>query len=528
MTVAISLRRQIRALPITAGLGAALLLLALYGRIMGYDLRRDELMFVPPAALLDQYRLYRDIFFNHVPYSAWLFDLAHRLLPGLGLLMAARLTVFAAWLALLGTAIWVGWRIGGSVLIGLVGALFLLSNETLLGQTGMAATNNLLPLPFALAGLGLFAQALVERRPGFAPLFLSGLLLAVAAGLKASAIAFIPPVAIACFILPRAATLAERASLLALPVALGGLAGAAPMIWLAVTEPALFFAHIVGYHAGPHVAWWQANMAAEPDLALGLGARVMLAQQIWLGGAALVVLFLTGLALRLARPGAATLSALIVVGAAMALSALLAMLPDPGFPQYYVPPLICLPLLLALAWRELPHGAAATMPQAAMVGAALMLVLAAPRLALGLADLRHAPTPLRVAQGGQALADLMAESGLAGGRVATLAPLYPLEAGLPIYPEFSAGPFAYRVVPYTEPDLRAHYVMAGPDDLPALFARSRPAAILTGFDPALDAPFEAWARTQNYIPHQIAAIRDRYGDGIAWLAPTNSEEGDSR
>ena len=44
------------------------LLVALFGRIMGYDLRRDEFMFVPPAALLGEYALYQDLFYHHVPY----------------------------------------------------------------------------------------------------------------------------------------------------------------------------------------------------------------------------------------------------------------------------------------------------------------------------------------------------------------------------------------------------------------------------------------------------------------------------
>lgn len=528
MSVAEHPRTPARVLPaVLCAAALGLVLLALYGRIMGHDLRRDEFMFVPQAAM-PELRLYRDLFFNHVPYSAWLYEAAHLALPGTGLLMAARLVVFGAWLALLGVTVWLGWRIAGSALVGLVGALGLLCSETLLGQAGMAATNNLLPLPFALAGLGLFALALVQRTLPPLTLFLSGLLLAVAAGLKASAIAFIPPVAIACFLLPRDLPPGDRARMLALPVALGGLVGAAPMIWLAVTAPGSFFAHIAGYHTGPHVAYWQANAATEPELALGLNARLMLARQVWLGGAALPMLMAAGLALRLARPKSLPRAALTVIAAAMAMAAAMALLPDPGFPQYYVPPLICLPLILALTWRGLPPEALAPMRQAVMVAGALMLVLAGPRLTLGLADLRHAPTPARTHAGGQALAGLMAENGLAGGRVATLSPLYPLEAGLPVYAAFAAGPFAFRVVPFTAPALRAHYAMAGPDDLPALFAETPPAAILTGFDPALDAPFEDWARAHGYTPHPVAAIRDRYGEGLAWLAPGTPQQGETR
>ena len=40
--------------------------------------------------------------------------------------------------------------------------------------------------------------------------------------------------------LPRGVPLARRARLTALPVALGGLVGALPLIWLALTEPTFF------------------------------------------------------------------------------------------------------------------------------------------------------------------------------------------------------------------------------------------------------------------------------------------------
>ena len=41
---------------------------------------------------------------------------------------------------------------------------------------------------------------------------------------------------------------------------------------------------------------------------------------------------------------------------------------------------------------------------------------------------------------------------------------------------------------HIDPALRASYVMAGPEDLARLFGTRPPVAILTGFDPALEAP----------------------------------------
>ena len=101
--------------------------------------------------------------------------------------------------------------------------------------------------------------------------------------------------------------------------------------------------------------------------------------------------------------------------------------------------------------------------------------------------------------------------------VATLSPLYPLQAGLPLYPEFATGPFAWRVAGVISPELRASYVMAGPGDLARLFAARPPAAILTGFDPVLEAPLEDYARGHGYRPRPVPEIHDRYGTGTLWL-----------
>lgn len=513
-----------------AVLAVALLLLgaALYGRIMGFDLRRDEFMFVPPAATLGDWPLYSGQFYNHVPYSAWVFRAVHLALPGLDLLTAARLTVFAGWLLLLGAAFWTGLRLAGSALAGVFAAAIFLGSETLLSQAGMAATNNLLPLPFVLLGLALFAAGHVGGRSPFGPYVLAGLCLSVAAGMKASAIAFVPAVVVACFLLPRAVPLGARARLTALPVALGGLLGAIPLFWLALTEPT-FFDHLLRYHSGPHIAFWQANAASEPGLAMGLPAKVQLAQTVWLAGGAILGLFVAAIGWT-ARPGLAgparsdeaarTMQAAWVVGAATLTAAALAFMPTPAFPQYFVPPLAGLPVLAALAIRALPPDLRPAVLRALPAAIVLMGAVALPRLATGLADLRHPDrlTPARLDRGADALAGLVApRDGTAPGPVATLSPLYPLQAGLPVYAEFATGPFAWRVAGHIDPGLRAAYVMATPQDLTDLFAARPPAAILTGFDPMLELPLEDWARAHGYRPQAISEITDRYGTGTLWL-----------
>lgn len=46
---------------------SALLLFCLLLRLMNYEMRKDEQLYVPPIRLLDHYRLYEDFFYNHPP-----------------------------------------------------------------------------------------------------------------------------------------------------------------------------------------------------------------------------------------------------------------------------------------------------------------------------------------------------------------------------------------------------------------------------------------------------------------------------
>lgn len=502
---------------------ALLLVTALIGRVLSFDLRRDEMMFLPPAALIGEHPLYSGLFYNHVPYSAWLLRGLHLVLPDLGLLELGRLTICAAWVWLLTAALWFGTRLSGSLVVGAFAALSLLASEVLLGQAGMAATNNLLPLPLALTGLGIFALSLVERTLSFPRLFLAGVMLSLAAGMKISAIAFIPPVAAACLLLPRDLTLAERLRRLFLPCALGAAVGAAPLFWLLATEPT-FLSHVVGFHTGPHVAYWRAHAGDEPSLALSLAERLRLGYSLWLAGAPLITLFLALIGLRMAHRAqpeghGEALQAAAVVAAATVCAAAMALVPQPGFPQYFAPPLISLALLVPILTRALDSRSRATYAGFSAVAAMLLLVIAVPWLAPGLPALLRTEgwTAARVEQGAAALADVLDDAGAARGPVATLAPIYPLEAGLPIFPEFGTGPFAFRIAPFLEPPLRSAYVVAGAEDLPALFEARPPAAVLTGFNPGLEAPLIAWAQARGFVPHPLEALHDRYGEGTVWV-----------
>ena len=161
-------------------------------RLMSYDLRRDEQLYVPPIRLLDGERLYQDFFYNHPPGSAWYFHAIRQLTGSDHLLMSGRAGVLLAWVLFAVLIGLVSYAITRSGIVSWCIAVLTLANELFLSQTGMTATNNFLPLPFSYLGLGLFLLGVSDGRSKPVLIALAGLCLSLAVVFKLNAVAFIP------------------------------------------------------------------------------------------------------------------------------------------------------------------------------------------------------------------------------------------------------------------------------------------------------------------------------------------------
>ncbi|MCT7376939.1 hypothetical protein [Chelativorans salis] len=509
---------------------SAYLVVSLAVRIMNYDLRRDEALYVPPMRLLDESTLYKDFFYNHVPGSAWWFYGVRQLTGSDHLLMNGRLGVLAGWFIFAAAIGFISFALTRSRLVSWCIVVLSVLNPLFLTETGMTATNNLLPLPFSFLGIGLFILVMRSSRRRLVLTGAAGLCLSVAVVLKISAVAFVPPVAIAAFFFPRALSFPDRIKHIVLPLAIGGLVGGLPILFYLVSDPARFLAHVVGYHTGPHARYWQGG---GEGAAVSLAEKVLLARDIWLSNAVavslvvVVAMVLTGSQLGIAlRRTDWLLSSgpVIVVFAALASSVFLSFVPTPAFPQYFAPPLICLPLILALLFAGLDSNARKQVLPAVVAATIVVLAISIPRLSQFIGTAVHPQHWLvsRVHDGGMAIAQLL-EKARVQGKVATLVPIYPLEGGLEVYPELATGPFAYRTADLTPPDLARFYRMTSPTRVRQLLDTDPPAALLLGFDASLEAPLLAYAESNGYVPVENIGITNRYGTGLLYVRPAQGE-----
>ncbi|TGQ42023.1 hypothetical protein [Mesorhizobium sp. M00.F.Ca.ET.216.01.1.1] len=505
---------------------SVLLFACLAVRILNYELRLDEELFVPPIRLLENHRLYLDFFYNHPPGSAWWFYGVRKLTGSDYLLLSGRLGVLAGWLLLAASIGIVSFALTRSGVASWCIVVLSLANELFLAQTGVAATNNLLPLPFLFLGLGLFILGVNHDRTKPVLVALAGFCLSVAGAFKISAVAFIPPVAIAAFLMPRPEGIRHRVMQVVVPLTVGGLVGALPILTYLIADPARFLAHVLGYHLGPHAQYFQ-MLGADDDHITTLSGKLKLASGIWLDGsvavplAALLTLLITTQRWTVDRRRGHWLlpsgSMAIVLGA-LVLAIVFSFIPTPSYPQYFAPPLVCLPLALALLFARLMPDARKNVQPALTAATIIVLAMAAPRLVqhLGTVIRPEKWTVMRVHAEGVAIAERLAAAHVSG-KVATLSPIYPLEGGLDVYPELATGPFAYRTADIAAPETARYYRMTSSAQVGALLDADSPAALLLGFDQTLEQPLLAYAKKNGYAPVPGFAITDRYGTGTLYV-----------
>jgi len=84
------------------------------------------------------------------------------------------------------------------------------------------------------------------------------------------------------------------------------------------------------------------------------------------------------------------------------------------------------------------------------------------------------------------------------GKILTLVPQFAIEAGRPIYPQFSTGSFAWRVTPQLDPAQINQLGLVAQDELDTFLISDPPAAILVGLEGDLDVPLVTYARSHGY------------------------------
>ncbi len=509
-------------LPVATGV----LFIALFVLLLGINLRRelnhDEHQFIASAALIARAGLtpYADFPYFHVPLLSYLYALLFAAFDSL--LLSSRIaSVIFGWLSLLllfvyawrRFAMWPGWS---RWRLAALAAVWLLATPVFFYTSGRA-WNHDLPILLLLLAFGAGSRALTGRRQ-MTWWALAAALIALASVTRLSFALSAVPFLAAAWLAPTVDTRQRWRRVLVF--VLTGVATALLVLAPTLRDlPAFFFGNL-GYI--------QLNARYYAELAYG-EAMSLAAKVLYLGE--LLVTMPTNLVVLAAlaiglwpvraflwRKGEHKADAAVRFRLRLLLALMLFMLPGalgatPSQPQYFYPLFPLALLAIVEAFAAWPTALQAGGVYAYWLGSVTTLLVATPVYLAGQMTL-WAPSewlPNRIhAYGGQ-ISRLVGD-----GRVLTLAPLYPLEGGASIYPEFATGPFAWRVAPLLSTEARTRFHVVGADDLAVLLADAPARAILTGVeddDARLEQPLVAYAQAHNFVP---APLPDK---STLWLAP---------
>ena len=460
--------------------------------------------------------IYRDFAYLQMPYLPLLYGKLLQWLPIQAYYLLAGKVVSCFFLGLSAATLFlIGRRVLGQLApaLGIV-ALFLL-NMTIIGPAA-EVSNYIAPLALSLLSFYAFLVSTDQARVKSLGLALSGFCLALAIGSKLTYAPTVVPFLIALGRLPAengtpAAALRYRLTHGLAPF-MGGLAlGLLPLVGYLFDWDRFLFNNL-GYHA-LNTQW---RLLTGYAGAMSVAARLDFARQILTRTDNLIliagVLLAIGLSLgrfagqrptgRRLPPGALLAMLLFLVAVPTALA------PAPSFFQYFALPVSCLFLLLIYAWA--PHAAAdfrwrrVLLPMLVLVSVAF----SGPGLQRSITRLLDPQTwsGVYVHQVAMSIRQALETAGVGPtGKIATLSPVYVIEANLPIYPQLATGPFLFRVGDLLTPAQRQRFVGASPQTVHELLDADPPVAILVGFEGDLDASLRDYAKQHNYAQQDTMA-----------------------
>ena len=475
-----------------AGLLFALIALTLFAIAMSRGLNRDEHQFVAAGAMLAQHGClpYRDYPYFHVPNLVFVYAALFRCSSYL-LLTSRLFSVFCSLLLLFIIYVFTARRLGhltNGARFGVSAAVTICAfADPLFRCTYWRAWNHAFPILLIALAFLCYLQSRIRNRAG-SWILATGLLTGLAAGsrLTFAVAAFAFLLAILCSDLGRSAW--RQAGWF-----FGGLIlGMLPTLILFARFPNQFVFGNLTYNGRLYPMLCRAN---------ALNAQMSLPSKM--------LYFFSHI---LSQPGNAALT--IGVGYFLARSScwrealhrpfwllplligfllLGALIPALPLPQYFYAPMPFIVLGLAIA---ISRTRSIILPDYLMLFLVTVICFASTTgdyhylLRLGRPDQW---TTVKVHQVGREIA-----AATGGGTILSLAPIFPLEGGLNIYPEMTAEPFACRGALLMPPAERPEHKMLGPDDLSELAANASPQGILVGSESLLEKTMTRFANASGY------------------------------
>ncbi|UCG52997.1 MAG: glycosyltransferase family 39 protein, partial [Candidatus Latescibacterota bacterium] len=459
----------------------------------------DEHMYLSAARLLEQSSLYADFAYLQAPYMPYVYHWPLELTNSGHILLVARLLKVIIVIALVLTVYRLSAKLSGDRWFAIACTLLLVYNGVFRHSIPFATNLDMATLLTLLAFWAYLSLKLRES-PRLALAF-AGLFVGLAIGTKLTyalvPLCFLPPIAFEHGLSRRSGHLAGSF--------LGGLTiGLLPAMILSLSSGIdVAYFNNVGYHQLN--ALWRQETGFEHAMSFREKLNFARFEMLKVPGALLMLtaVFVVISQYRDRHEFSFQRGMLVLIFVVFTVVAIaMFMIPTPIWRSYLSPFVISIVLLIGVLYRHLAPSAKRA--ARTVVWSSMILLLALN----GFRDIRLTSacfkpdrwTGTKIHNNALALRSIIPEDQRAQP-VATLSPLFALEAGLPIYKELASGPFAYRIGGLLSSDDLGRYQTTSAQDLEVLLNESPPSAILVGFGAELDSSLITYAEERGFRRH---------------------------
>lgn len=487
-----------KAYVILAGIALLICMITTFFESMTFYDHDEEMYLSAVRQIMEGRSVYRDFAFCQTPYMPLIFAAVFKIAGTSHYLLTGKLINFLLWLFSVAVFYLSARRFSrDATLAGCLLVLYVMNFYVI--RISIVTTNYILPLTFSMLGSYLLLTATTGGWKERLQLLGAGLCMGLAAGAKLLYLPLLMPLLVTAFYKARATHGQGHRGLWRMwPLAAGVAVGLLPLCFYFLRDTTGFIFFNVGTHV-TNIEWRkQTGQLQTLDVATKLPWVLGLLKDY---NFFIPLLWLSFLLIGARRRLAALTRDFRVVFFALCTGIALAVAcyPSPLWPTYFAIPIPYWLLLLAALHAAFHRSMQTINRRLALAVALMMLVLTLPQKIQKLATVIQRSSQswpgFVMHRDGQEIRAILEKTGLQG-KVATLSPLTPLEADLPVYSQLSF--VYYRIGDFCSAEQREGYHFVCAQDIGSLLEADPPAAILTGIERDLDGALIRFAEFHHY------------------------------
>jgi len=498
------------------------LFLGMFSRTMNQPLYNDEHMYISAGVLAHNNEVYMDFAYLQMPYLPIVYEAIYGVTGTSHYLLWGRMCSLALMLLAIVLIFLISYRLSKDLILSMVFLLLFALNQAVIHVLPLA-WNQVMPLTFSILAFYLFIRGLSKANPPILCVFMAGVCIAIAVGTKLTYAPLILAFPVVSLFIPSSLPRRKRALKLFLPIVAGLVVGLLPALVILVKNGwNLFLFNNLGYHLA-NTAWREAQEYAS-GMSLQAKTRYVWEMLGWPCNVLLLVALcfvltrlITGIKRQDGRQAQLLRAEMILSSTLAVLMAVVALQPRPLFAHYFAAPVPFIVILVCCCYIAIPVANRGAVRALLVCVVIITSVFSGPRLLKHIHNLYNvnAWTCISIHHTAQIIRERIGAFD-SEDKVATLSPVYAIEAGLPIYKELATGPFLYRVGDLIPDEMRRTCVGTSMKTLSALLEADPPKAIFVGFERELDLPFIEYAEANEY-----EKIEEDYDGGILYIRQDN-------